>query len=68
MAVNLFVFALVVASGWLLAAMTGALAQPMFQMVRSGQGVRVSQGLLLGVVLLAEYAVLIWLVTVVSRL
>lgn len=68
MAVNLFVIALVVATGALLGVMTSALAPPMLKMVRSGQGVRVSQGLLLGVVLLAEFAVVVWLVTVVSRL
>ena len=68
MAVNLFVIALVVATGALLGVMTGALAPPMLKMVRSGQGVRVSQGLLLGVVLLAEFAVVVWLAVVVSRL
>ena len=68
MAVNLFVIALVVAIGALLGVMTGALAPPMLKMVRSGQGVRVSQGLLLGVVLLAEFAVVVWLAVVVSRL
>lgn len=65
---NLFVIVMVVAAGVLLGVMTGALGTPMLKMVRSGQGVRVSQGLLLAVVLLAELAVVIWLVVVVSRL
>lgn len=65
---NLFVIVMVVAAGVLLGVMTGALGTPMLKMVRSGQGVRVSQGLLLAVVLLAELAIVIWLVVVVSRL
>ena len=68
MAVNLFVIAIVVATGALLAVMTGAMTQPVLKMVRSGQGVRVSQGLLLGLLLLAEFAVVVWLVVVVSQL
>lgn len=68
MAVNLFVIAIVVATGVLLAVMTGAMTQPVLKMVRSGQGVRVSQGLLLGLLLLAEFAVVVWLVVVVSQL
>lgn len=68
MAVNLIVIAIVVATGVLLAVMTGAMTQPVLKMVRSGQGVRVSQGLLLGVLLLAEFAAVVWLVVVVSQL
>lgn len=68
MAVNLIVIAIVVATGVLLAVMTGAMTQPVLKMVRSGQVVRVSQGLLLGVLLLAEFAAVVWLVVVVSQL
>ena len=65
---NLFVIVMVVAAGVLLGVMTGALGQPVLKMVRSGQALRVSQGLLIAVVLLAELAIVIALVVVVSRL
>ena len=68
MAVNVIVFAIVLASALLLGATTTALGPPMLKMVRSGQGLRVSQGLLLAVVLLAELAALIALAVVVARL
>ena len=68
MAVNVIVFAIVVASAVSLGAMTTALAPPLLKMVRSGQGLQVSQGLLLAVVLLAELAVVIALAVVVARL
>lgn len=65
---NLFVIVMVVAAGVLLGVMSGALGQPVLKMVRSGQALRVSQGLLIAVVLLAELAIVIALVVVVSRL
>ena len=68
MAVNVIVFAIVVASAVLLGATTTALGPPMLKMVRSGQRLRVGQGLLLAVVLLAELAVMVALAVVVARL
>ena len=68
MAVNVIVFAIVVASAVMLGAMTMALGAPVLKMVRSGEGRRVSQGLLLAAVLLAELAAVIALAVVVTRL
>ena len=68
MPVNLFVIFIVAASAVLLGVMTTALTPPVLKMVRSGQGRRVGQGLLLAVVLLAELAIVIVLTTVVVRL
>ena len=64
----MIVFVIVLASAVLLGAMTTALGPPMLKMVRSGQRLRVSQGLVLAVVLLAELAALIALAVVVTRL
>ena len=68
MAVNLIVFAIMAASAVLLGATTIALGPPMLKMVRSGQRLRASQGLLLAAVLLTELAAVIVLAVVVALL
>ena len=68
MPINLIVIALVVVVAGLLAYMVAVLGQPLFKLVRSGGALAVGRGVLLGVVLLAELAVVIALAVVVARL
>jgi len=67
-AINVLVLAIVAASAVLLGATTTALGPPVLKMMRSGQALRVSQGLLLAMVMLAELAIVIALAVVVARL
>ena len=68
MPINLIVIALMVVVAGLLAYMVAVLGQPLFKLVRSGGALAVSRGVLLGVVLVAELAVVIALTVVVARL
>ena len=68
MPINLIVIALVVVVAALFAYMVAVLGQPLFKLVRSGGALAVGRGVLLGVVLLAELAVVIALAVVVARL
>ena len=68
MPINLIVIALMVVVAGLLAYMVAVLGQPLFKLVRSGGALAVGRGVLLGVVLLAELAVVITLAVVVARL
>ena len=68
MPINLIVIALMVVVAGLLAYMVAVLGQPLFKLVRSGGALAVGRGVLLGVVLLAELAVVIALAVVVARL
>ncbi len=68
MPINLIVIALMVVVAGLLAYMVAVLGQPLFKLVRSGGALAVGRGVLLGVVLLAELAVVIALAVVVTRL
>ena len=68
MPINLIVIALMVVVAGLLAYLVAVLGQPLFKLVRSGGALAVGRGVLLGVVLLAELAVVIALAVVVTRL
>ena len=68
MPINLIVIALMVVVAGLLAYLVAVLGQPLFKLVRSGGALAVGRGVLLGVVLLAELAVVITLAVVVARL
>ena len=68
MPINLVVIAILVVVAALFAYMAGALGQPLLKLVRSGGALSVGRGVLLGVMLLAELAVVITLVVVVTRL
>jgi hypothetical protein len=68
MPINLIVIALMVVVAGLLAYLVAVLGQPLFKLVRSGGALAVGRGVLLGVVLLAELAVVIALAVVVARL
>jgi hypothetical protein len=57
---------LLVAAGF--AAMTVALWTPLVKMVRSGSALRLSQGLLLGLTLVAGVAIMIAIAVVLSRM
>ena len=68
MSINLIVIAILVVVAALFAYMAAVLAQPLLKLMRSGGALALGRGALLGVVLLAELAVVITLAVVVARL
>ena len=68
MPINLIVIAILVVVAALFAYMSVVLGQPLLKLVRSGGALSVGRGVLLGVMLIAELAVVITLVVVVTRL
>lgn len=68
MPINLIVIAILVVVAALFAYMAAALGQPLLKLVRSGGALSVGRGVLLGVTLVAELAVIIALAVVVARL
>lgn len=68
MPINVTVIAILVVVAALLAYMVAVLGQPLLKLTRSGGALAAGRGVLLGVLLVAELAVIIALAVVVARL
>ena len=68
MPINLIAIAILIVVAALLAYMVAVLGQPLLKLTRSGGALAVGRGVLLGVVLLAEFAAVIAITVVVARL
>ena len=68
MPINLIAIAILIVVAALLAYMLAVLGQPLLKLTRSGGALAVGRGVLLGVVLLAEFAAVIAITVVVARL
>jgi hypothetical protein len=68
MPINLIAIAILIVVAALLAYMLAVLGQPLLKLTRSGGALAVGRGVLLGVVLLAEFAAVIAIAVVVARL
>ena len=66
--IKLLVLLILVVMAGLFAAMTAAVGAPLMKMVRSGKAVPVSQGLVLGISLIAALGIVIAIAVVVARL
>lgn len=68
MPINVTVIAILIVVAALLAYMVAVLGQPLLKLPRSGGALAAGRGVLLGVLLVAELAVVIALTVVVARL